>query len=52
MTPIIISFRDVLYYGKMPVVENLVYAFLWSLIIFICGFLLFGKLQKDFAEEL
>ena len=51
MTPIIISFRDVLYYGKMPVVENLVYAFLWSLIIFICGFLLFGKLQKDFAEE-
>ena len=52
MTPIIISFRDVLYYGNMPVVENLVYAFLWSLIIFICGFLLFGKLQKDFAEEL
>lgn len=52
MTPIIISFRDVLYYEKMPVVENLVYAFLWSLIIFICGFLLFGKLQKDFAEEL
>ena len=52
MTPIIISFRDVLYYGKRPVVENLVYAFLWSLIIFICGFLLFGKLQKDFAEEL
>ena len=52
MTPIIISFRDVLYYGKMPVVVNLVYAFLWSLIIFICGFLLFGKLQKDFAEEL
>lgn len=52
MTPIIISFRDVLYYGKMPVVENLVYAFLWSLIVFICGFLLFGKLQKDFAEEL
>ena len=52
MTPIIISFRDVLYYGKMPVVENLVYAFLWGLIIFICGFLLFGKLQKDFAEEL
>lgn len=52
MTPIIISFRDVLYYGKMPVVENLVYAFLWSLIIFICGFLLFGKLQKGFAEEL
>ena len=52
MTPIIISFRDVLYYGKMPVVENLVYAFLWSLIIFICGFLLFGKLQQDFAEEL
>ena len=52
MTPIIISFRDVLYYGKMPVVENLVYAFLWSLIIFICGFLLLGKLQKDFAEEL
>jgi ABC-2 type transport system permease protein len=52
MTPIIISFRDVLYYGKMPVVENLVYAFLWSLIIFICGFLLFGKLQKDFAAEL
>ena len=52
MTPIIISFRDVLYYGKMPVVENLVYAFLWSLIIFICGFLLFGKLQTDFAEEL
>ena len=52
MTPIIISFRDVLYYGNMPVVENLVYGFLWSLIIFICGFLLFGKLQKDFAEEL
>ena len=52
ITTIIIYFRDVLYYGKIPVVENLVYAFLWSLIIFICGFLLFGKLQKDFAEEL
>lgn len=38
MTPIIISFRDVLYYGKMPVVENLVYAFLWSLIILFVAF--------------
>lgn len=52
MTPIIISFKDVLYYGKSPDFIMLGISFIIGLLVLIFGFNLFKVLQKNFAEEI
>lgn len=52
MTPIILAFRDVLYYKTMPDLSNMGLIFIWSIGFIIVGYALFQKLKKGFAEEL
>lgn len=52
MLPIIISYRDILYYGKIPHIDNLIQSIIFSLFFLLLGFTFFNKLKKNFAEEL
>lgn len=52
MTPIIIAYRDVLYYGVIPEINTLFSAVVLGGICLVVGFIVFGKLQKGFAEEM
>lgn len=52
MTPIIIAYRDILYYKQIPDIGTLLHAFILGIGILIIGYILFDKLQKHFAEEL
>ena len=52
MTSIIIAYRDVLYYGRIPAVETMVLPLALSLIVLVLGELIFRRLQRNFAEEL
>lgn len=52
MSPIIMCYRDILYYGTTPSANTMLLALAESLIILIIGFLIFQKLKKHFAEEL
>lgn len=52
MTPVIIAYRDVLYYQQAPQLSTLLYAVVWGLIVLVIGFFTFKRLQKNFVEEL
>lgn len=52
MTSVIIAFRDILYYQQAPDMKTLLYAVIWGLVTFVAGWLVFSKLQQNFAEEL
>lgn len=52
MTPIIVAYRDILYYRQTPQLVTLVHGFMFSIIILVIGFFVFGCLKKHFAEEL
>ena len=52
MTPIIVAYRDILYYKRTPELDTLISAVLFGFFIVIIGFLIFSKLKKHFAEEL
>ena len=52
MTPIIISYRDVLYYKSVPQLQTLIHALILGIAIFLIGWFLFGKLQRRFVEEM
>ncbi len=52
MTPIIIAYRDVLYYARIPDLSTLALGTLMGLATLALGFLIFGRLKKRFAEEL
>lgn len=52
MTPIIIAYRDILYYKQIPQVGTLLHGTILGVILLIIGWLVFGSLQKHFAEEL
>ncbi len=52
MSPVIIAYRDILYYGQAPQLSTLLSAFVLGIILMAVGCLVFGKLQKHFAEEL
>lgn len=52
MTPIIVAYRDILYYKQIPQVTTLLHAFLLGILILIIGSIVFKKLQKGFVEEL
>ena len=52
MTPIIIAYRDILYYKNVPHIKTLLHAFVLGILVSILGFIVFKRLQKNFAEEL
>lgn len=52
MAPIILSYRDILYYGKVPEPTMVLWALLLSAVIFVIGCTVFRFLKKHFAEEL
>jgi ABC-2 type transport system permease protein len=52
MAPIIVAYRDILYYGTAPSAEIILVSLAESVIVLVLGLLIFGKLKKHFAEEL
>ncbi len=52
MTSVIVSYRDVLYYGQAPQLNNLLLSLVFALVFLTFGWFLFNHLQKRFAEEL
>ncbi len=52
MTYIIVAYRDILYYGKVPKLQTLLSAFLIGLVMLLIGWMVFQRLQRHFAEEL
>lgn len=52
MAPIIVAYRDILYYKQVPHIKTLLMAFLLGGMMFIVGWNVFGKLKRHFVEEL
>ena len=52
MTPIIVAYHQILYYGQTPDLSTLLSAVVLGLFFLILGYLVFRKLQRGFAEEL
>ncbi len=52
MTPIIIVYREILYYKAVPSVRYLLMGMLYAVIFFLFGFFVFQKMKKDFSEVL
>lgn len=52
MTPIIVAYRDILYYGRAPQLGTLWNAFILGVIVMIIGEITFAILQRHFVEEL
>lgn len=52
MTPIIIAYRDILYYGQIPKFATLLHAGGVGIGLLTVGIILFGKLKRHFAEEM
>lgn len=52
MTPVILAYRDILYYGKVPQLTTLMHAVGFGILLIFLGFFAFGKLKKHFAEEM
>lgn len=52
MTPIIVAYRDILYYKKVPEMSTLLHATFLGIGLLIIGWITFSKLKRHFAEEL
>ncbi len=52
MSAIIIAYRDIFYYGKIPNVIEIFYSFVFGIVLLVVGEIVFKELQKRFAEEL
>jgi len=52
MTPVILAYRDILYYGQIPEMTTLISALIFAVVIFFVGFIVFSVLKKRFAEEM
>ena len=52
MTPIIVAYRDILYYKKIPEINTLLHASVLGIVILLLGNIAFTRLQRDFVEEL
>lgn len=52
VTPLIVAYRDILYYKRIPDMLNLLYAFVWSIVILAFGIWFFKRKKRRFAEEL
>ena len=52
MTPIIVAYRDVLYYKQAPELHTFLLGTVMGIAMLLVGWLSFGKLKKHFAEVL
>lgn len=52
MTSVIVAYRDVLYYAKVPDLSTLLIAFGFGVLILFVGSFVFSRLKRHFAEEL
>ena len=52
VAPIVLAFRDILFYGNIPNLVVLLYSTITAILIVIFGYSLFQMLQKNFAEEI
>lgn len=52
MSPLLISYRQILYYKDTPDLALLLRALILSVVVLMAGILIFETLQKRFAEEL
>lgn len=52
MTPIIVSYQDILYWHRTPYYMNLVIPLIEGLIVLIAGACIFYRLSRRFAEEM
>ncbi len=52
MTPIIVCYRDILYYRQIPQLETLFASAGIGILLLLVGWFLFNRLQRRFAEEL
>lgn len=52
MTPVIMAYRDILYYSKAPEMQTLLLSSCMAVLSLTLGFVIFGKLKKRFVEEL
>lgn len=52
MTYVITAYRDILYYGRVPGLYNLLWAVVLGVGMLAAGWYLFSRLQRHFAEEL
>ena len=52
MEPIIIAYRDILYYKRAPHLETLLESIALGLILLILGAFIFRRLQRGFAENI
>lgn len=52
MTPVIVAYRDILYYGEPPKLDTLIRAIIFGIAVLFIGGITFGKLKLHFAEEL
>lgn len=52
MTPIIEAYRDVLYYGKVPQLSNMMNGLVLGVALLLIGWIVFGCLEKRFSEVL
>ena len=50
MTPVIIAYRDIFYYKQIPELSTFLMGTAMGLIMLIIGWVVFGRLQKRFAE--
>lgn len=52
ITPIILAYRDILYYGKTPNLLAIFAVMIFSVVLLSLSIFVFDKLQRGFAEEL
>lgn len=52
MTPVIIAYRDILYYGQAPKLQTLIHATVFGIVVLVIGSTIFGRLKRHFAESL
>ena len=52
MTPVILAYRDILYYGQVPKLITLLVAFALGVILLAIGWFAFDRMQRHFAEEM
>lgn len=52
MVSIIGAFRDIFYYHRSPLGENLWPMLIWGAVSLVVGFVCFNKLQRHFVEEM
>ncbi len=50
MTPVIIAYRDILYYQRVPEITTIIHAVIMGVGILILGIYIFSKLKRRFAE--